>query len=134
MCNIFHHRLPDVIQIGLVTSYATHRQHVSKGARPVVRSGDGQTLDRRRGDMCGHAQADQVVDDEAVEDAAEEVLRVLVKRRAQAEDGVRRHTARGQNRRDERELVRGGRDIAIRQPRTLETIRFQQPPCVGDGR
>ena len=55
---------------------------------------DRQLLHRRRRHVHRDAQAHEVVDDEAIEETAEEMLRCERQRRAQAEDGVRRHAVR----------------------------------------
>ena len=59
------------------------------GTRPARtrRSGDREPLHHRRGDVGGHAQPHQEVDDEAVEEAAEKSYRAR-SRKARSKDGV----------------------------------------------
>src|SRR5262245_9100732 len=56
------------------------------------------------------------------------MLRAGAERRAQAEDRVRGDATAWQHRGDERQLVRGAGDVAIREPRAREAVRLQEPP------
>ena len=88
-------------------------------AARLIFARDRQPLDDRRRDVRRDAQPHEVVDDQAVEETAEKILRRWRQRRLQTEDRVRGHDARRQDRRDERQAVRGARDVAIRQTRPL---------------
>ena len=86
-----------------------------------------QLLDRRRRHVRRHAQPDQVVHDEAVEQPAEKMLIARRQRRAEAENRVGRDAAGGQHRGDERQPIGGARDVAVRQARAIVAIRPQPP-------
>src|ERR1043166_9967299 len=76
--------------------------------------------------MRGHPHADEVIQDETVEETAEEVLVRETEAVAEAEQRVRRHAAGRQNRGDERQLICGARDVAVRQTLALERRRRQE--------
>ena len=110
---------------------ARDRGDFAERSRCIVSLRDRQPVDLRRCYMRGDAEAYEVVHDVAVEDAAQEVLRLERQRRTQAEDRMRRNAARRENGRDEREPIRRARHVAVSEPWPLVPPRFQQPSCVG---
>jgi len=101
------------------------RSDFPAGVRRGLGRRDRELLHRRRCYVRRDAKAYEVVDDEAVEEAAEEMLQARTHRCAQAEDGVGRCAARGQDRRDERQAIRGAGYVPVSQARMFVPIRSQ---------
>src|SRR6476469_646249 len=80
-----------------------------------------EARDQRRRDVGASLHPHEVVRDEAVEHATEEGEAFLVERVPDAEQRVRGQDAGRDDRRDEREPVRRGGDVAIGEARSPQT-------------